>query len=735
MKFLCLVCLAAAVLVLPASEKQVRGQAPAKVDFAQDILPVLKERCVSCHGPTQQSNGFRLDRKSAALRGVTRPDILPGSSGTSRLYLRLVGTSNAGTQMPPTGALPQEQIELFRRWIDQGADWPDALANEAELPPPDLVATRLIEAIRARDTTSIQSRLDSDAGAINRRGPHGSTPLMYAALYGDATLLDQMLKAGGDVNRRNDFGATALIWALDAVDKVRLLLDHGADVNARSDFGRNALTIAAGQAGSAGVLKLLLARGAVANSPGVLTAAAFRGDLDAIRVLLDGGARDTGAAVTAALRANCFDCVEAIVKSGPVPPLRNALVNLLPPLGGRGDAEALRVAIERGADVNARDGRSRSVLMLASISDAISADSVKLLVERGADLHAKSADGHTALDFAGRLGNTSVVDVLRKAGATAMGDAAPPSNVVRRNTIEAAVQRSLPLLQRSAIETYKKSACVTCHQNSLAEMSVAAARAHGFRVDETLAQQEIRTTARDVADTQDHALQGIVMPGGFSETLGYVLIGMAAERQPASAGTDAVARLLRLNQAPDGHWWVGHRPPLEASEFTATAVSMRGIQLYAPKDSTGTYDNAIRAAASWLVNARPATTEDRVFRVFGLTWARVDKATLQPAVQELVKEQRADGGWAQLPSLTSDAYATGESLVALREAGMSARDAIYQRGVQFLLTTQLEDGSWFVRSRSIPTQIYFESGFPHGVHQFISATATNWAMYALALAR
>jgi hypothetical protein len=54
--------------------------------------------------------------------------------------------------------------------------------------------------------------------------------------------------------------------------------------------------------------------------------------------------------------------------------------------------------------------------------------------------------------------------------------------------------------------------------------------------------------------------------------------------------------------------------------------------------------------------------------------------------------------------------------------------------VAFLLRTQLEDGSWFVRSRAIPVQPYFDSGFPHGRDQFISAAATNWATMALMLA-
>src|SRR6185369_6761478 len=99
----------------------------------------------------------------------------------------------------------------------------------------------------------------------------------------------------------------------------------------------------------------------------------------------------------------------------------------------------------------------------------------------------------------------------------------------------------------------------------------------------------------------------------------------------------------------------------------------------------------------------------------------------------LLSQQGADGGWAQIPSLANDAYATGQALFALKESGaLRPHDDAYQRGIRFLLTTQLEDGSWYVKSRVIPIMPYFESDFPHGADQFISAAATNWAAMALA---
>ena len=84
--------------------------------------------------------------------------------------------------------------------------------------------------------------------------------------------------------------------------------------------------------------------------------------------------------------------------------------------------------------------------------------------------------------------------------------------------------------------------------------------------------------------------------------------------------------------------------------------------------------------------------------------------------------------------MPGDAYATGQVLVALQQSGaVSVADPAYRRGTQFLLQTQLADGSWFVQSRSLPVQPFFESGFPHGRSQFISCAATGWATAALAL--
>jgi squalene cyclase len=197
-----------------------------------------------------------------------------------------------------------------------------------------------------------------------------------------------------------------------------------------------------------------------------------------------------------------------------------------------------------------------------------------------------------------------------------------------------------------------------------------------------------------------------------------------------------MARFVLREQAVDGRWYIeAGRPPMESTDIEVTAASMRALQVYAPKAQRMAFESAIHRAAAWLLAAKPSLTEERAFQLLGLAWSHAPKSALDKAARALIAQQRPDGGWSQLPTLASDAYATGEALVALEQSGaLAPAEPAYRRGVEFLLRTQLPDGSWHVKSRAIAVQPYFESGFPHGRDQFISAAATNWATMALTAA-
>lgn len=167
------------------------AQSPEKVDFGRDVLPIFRQNCIGCHGSSQQINGLRLDRRSSAMKGGTRR-VVPGGSDNSFVYLKLISDQD-GLQMPPTGRLKPEAIAMIRAWIDQGAEWPDSLANEIDLPPVNPKAVAMIETLRAGNRQSFMKVVAEDNTLLNARGPEGSTPFMYAVLYSDARTLGQLL--------------------------------------------------------------------------------------------------------------------------------------------------------------------------------------------------------------------------------------------------------------------------------------------------------------------------------------------------------------------------------------------------------------------------------------------------------------------------------------------------------------------------------------------------------------
>jgi len=89
------------------------------VDFRK-VLPADSKRCIGLHGPEQQMNAFRLDRRSAALRGGTRSVIVPGTPPPA-VILRLIGISSAGACPPRQHA--RGRIAVIKAWIDE-APWP-----------------------------------------------------------------------------------------------------------------------------------------------------------------------------------------------------------------------------------------------------------------------------------------------------------------------------------------------------------------------------------------------------------------------------------------------------------------------------------------------------------------------------------------------------------------------------------------------------------------------------------
>jgi squalene cyclase len=297
-----------------------------------------------------------------------------------------------------------------------------------------------------------------------------------------------------------------------------------------------------------------------------------------------------------------------------------------------------------------------------------------------------------------------------------------------------AISKSLPLLQHSAATFISKRDCFTCHHQALPALAIALARQHGFKTHREAARKQSTFTRAYFAARAEQLRKGRGVVGG-PYTAGYALVSLHADNWPADQTTDDLIQYLLKTQSSDGRWRIRtSRPPLESSDFTATALSVRGLEVFGRPTQKEEIARRTQRARQWLVKAQPKTHEDRVFHLLGLKWAGADQSSINKAGRALLSQQQHDGGWKQLPERGSDAYATGQALVALHQAGvLSVKDSAYRRGARFLIEMQHEDGSWLVKSYSRPFQTYFESGYPHTKDQWISISGGSWATMALTL--
>ncbi len=322
--------------------------------------------------------------------------------------------------------------------------------------------------------------------------------------------------------------------------------------------------------------------------------------------------------------------------------------------------------------------------------------------------------------------------LLLLAAATGRADDGRPSEAA----IRSAVERSLPLLSAGAkgVLDHKRQ-CFMCHNQALPVFAMVTAADRGFPLDRDLVQKQLQHTVNFLDRNRERYLKGEGQ-GGQADMAGYALWMLDVGGWKPDDTTAAVAEYFLKYQAEKDHWTsVSDRPPSEKSPFTASYVSLRALSRYGTPEQNVRVEQRRAAVRDWLLATPAVDTEDHVFRLRGLQEAAAQPEHLRQAANDLLKLQREGGGWAQDAERESDAYATGSALVALEESGqLKTSDPAYVKGIAFLLSSQLEDGSWHVVSHSKPFQTYFESGYPHGADQFISIAAAGWATTALALA-
>jgi ankyrin repeat protein len=568
---------------------------------------------------------------------------------------------------------------------------------------------------------------------------------MYAALYAGPDCLKLLIDHGAPVNAVNRYGATALMWAASQSANVKLLVERGAQVNARASDGVTPL-VAAARFNNAEAMRILLAAGADTNSQetrtNLLTAAYFaptpgiRNVLADVHVVLQSAADVKGPVLNR--NRGDVESLNRLLDAGVNPKEEVPLITLSLPsffmAAREGQVAAMEAFVDAGMDPNFKGPKGWTALMLAAGGDTSRIPAMKYLIELGADINAIDADGRTALDWALTRGHTEVSRFLESVGAKRNATSTPlPAPVATPRRAPDAIERAVARLQPAGPAFYNRTRCNSCHNQNIPGFAITLAHRQGIRIDEALAGHSMTATNTQWQNRREAVLLGDTTGGGFQPNSEYTLFEMAEDHLPPTLNSDAITLGLATRQLADGSWGIGAdiRPPLTGSAITSTALAMRALRKYAPAGRRDEMNERVARAASFLRHADPRDTQDRAFKLLGLIWSGGPAAEIAKEKAALISLQRAEGGWGQMPSMAPDAYATGQALYALHAAKHPVDDGVYRKGADYLLRTQLEDGTWFVRTRAFGFQPYFETGFPHGRSQFISTVATAWASAAL----
>ena len=325
------------------------------------------------------------------------------------------------------------------------------------------------------------------------------------------------------------------------------------------------------------------------------------------------------------------------------------------------------------------------------------------------------------------------------------------------SNVRAAAERGLHLLQRSARAYPQHRKCFACHHQTFPLLASNTAATAGLVVDRDLATEIGAFTRTYLQGRIDQIRDGKGVPGrGFMASYAAWTLQLVTDAKSDEATNDreledALTQYLLKTQEADGHWKPPSiRPPLEESFVTGTVLARRHLhrtraRLTTPSSSDAeaasnskhlaSITAALERSQQWLDRAPLPHHEDRVLRLWSLTDGTEPSTSaelIQTLQKQLIATQHQDGGWSQTDSMDSDAYATGQAIYVLLVSGVKANDPVIQRGVEYLLTTQATDGSWHVKTRSKPIQEFFDNGDPYEKDQFISITATGWAVTALA---
>ncbi len=377
---------------------------------------------------------------STALHWAVQNDDL----ALADLLLRKGAKADAATDLGVTAlwiAASNSDAAMVARLLDAHAD--PNIAPQTDGAP-------LMIAARLGNAQAVAALLAHGADPNAKEASHGQTALMWAAAEGHADVVNLLLKAGADVKARTKAwtqrvmlccqyyegdgdgaalvqkgGYTPLLFAAQAgdPDSVRLLIAAGADIKDAAADGTNAVIIAE-HAGHGDTAAVLLAAGADPNAAGggytALHLAAMKGDLPLVKVLLEHGA-DINARQQKGSPTKQLPSGHA---------LDHRLIGATPFVlaACAGQLDVMRLLVAKGADpsiplndgrtaVMAIAGRGTQTLEGPKVTEARAVEALKLAIQLGAPVNHADPNGDTALHIAATRRRDLIVQALADSGA------------------------------------------------------------------------------------------------------------------------------------------------------------------------------------------------------------------------------------------------------------------------------------------------------------------------------
>lgn len=312
--------------------------------------------------------------------------------------------------------------------------------------------------------------------------------------------------------------------------------------------------------------------------------------------------------------------------------------------------------------------------------------------------------------------------------ATAAEPPTPPRDV------KDAVTDGLAYLAQESVDWKENRKCATCHHAPMGIWALNEAKALGYSVDDkALAELSAWVVAKD--DPAKLYPKPSPQPTPRKEVFANqapLLLALGVEAGDAKGMKDGLTKMLSAvieGQGEDGAWRLqNYWPPIGPSAEVLTTQALLALSAPNAPDLGEPGKAAREKGLKWLEAAKPGDDPQATGLRLRL-WKRLGRKAgdWEPLVTQLRKGQNADGGWGQTQGAKSDAFATGQALYALAEAGVTPDDEAIKNARSFLVKTQGSDGSWTMVSR--PNG---RDGKPAKNLEPITHAASAWAVIGLA---